>query len=114
MANPVVLHGTESHIVHSAIMDFDFEISIQLPMTVGPEPLPVVYSTDANYSFGAVANTSAMLMFGSEIPPILTVGIGYPVGGRLRLRLSAASVRFISDIGRTATRRICFFSALRR
>jgi len=80
MANPVVLHGTESHIVHSAIMDFDFEISIQLPMMVGPQPLPVVYSTDANISFGAVANMSALLMSGSEIPPILSVGIGYPVG----------------------------------
>jgi len=80
MANPVVLHGTESHIVHSAIMDFDFEISIQLPMIVGPEPLPVVYSPDANLSFGAVASMSAMLMGGSEIPPILTVGLGYPVG----------------------------------
>jgi hypothetical protein len=61
-------------------MDFDFEISIQLPMTVGPEPLPVVYSTDANLFFGAAASMSALLMGGSEIPPILTVGIGYPVG----------------------------------
>jgi hypothetical protein len=61
-------------------MDFDFEISIQGPPAAGPEPLPVVYSTDANLAFGAVANVSAMLMMGGEIPPVLSVGIGYPVG----------------------------------
>ncbi len=80
MANPVVLPGTESHLVHSALMDFDFEISIQGPLVAGPEPLPIVYATDANFLFGAVANMSAMLMAGGEIPPVLTVGIGYPVG----------------------------------
>jgi predicted alpha/beta superfamily hydrolase len=80
MANPVALQAAESHIVHSAIMDFDFEISIQRPLVPSPEPLPVVYSTDANYVFGAVANVSALLMMGGEIPPVLTVGIGYPVG----------------------------------
>ncbi len=80
MAGPVVLHGTESHIVHSAIMDLDFEICIQRPLQPWPEPLPVVYSTDANIAFGATANLSALLMMGGEIPPVLTVGIGYPVG----------------------------------
>jgi predicted alpha/beta superfamily hydrolase len=80
MTNPVVLHGTESHVVHSALMDCDFEICIQGPPMAWPEPLPVVYSTDANLVFGAVANISSMLMMGGEIPPVLTVGIGYPVG----------------------------------
>jgi len=80
MANPVVLPGTESHLVHSALMDFDFEICIQGPLIAGPEPMPVVYSTDANGFFGAAANISAWLMMGSEIPQALTVGIGYPVG----------------------------------
>ena len=44
MANPVVLHGTESHIVHSAIMDLDFEISIYRPPAGWSEPVPVVYT----------------------------------------------------------------------
>jgi predicted alpha/beta superfamily hydrolase len=61
-------------------MDFDFEISMQGPLVAGPEPLPVVYATDANGFFGAAANISAWLMMGSEIPQVLTVGIGYPVG----------------------------------
>jgi hypothetical protein len=61
-------------------MDFDLEISIQGPLVPGPEPLRVVYATDANLLFGAVANMSTMLMMGAEVPPVLTVGIGYPVG----------------------------------
>jgi hypothetical protein len=61
-------------------MGFDFEISIRGPLVAGPEPLPVVYATDANLFFGAVANVSVLLMAGGEIPPVLTVGIGYPVG----------------------------------
>jgi len=83
MASPVVLPRTESHLVHSALMDFDFEICIQGPLVAGPEPLPVVYATDANLFFGAVANASTLLMIGSEIPPVLTVGIGYPAGAGL-------------------------------
>jgi predicted alpha/beta superfamily hydrolase len=80
--NPAVLHGTESHIVHSAIMDFDFEISIHRPPVASSEPGPVVYAGDAslNFGFGHAANVSATLLMGGEIPPVLTVGIGYPVG----------------------------------
>jgi len=39
MASPAVLHGTESHIVHSTIMDFDFEISIHRPPVGWSEPV---------------------------------------------------------------------------
>jgi ferri-bacillibactin esterase len=80
MTDPVVIHGTQSHIVHSDIMDFDFEISVQGPPIEWPEPLPVVYATDANFGFGAIANMTWMMLMGGEIPPILTVGIGYPAG----------------------------------
>jgi predicted alpha/beta superfamily hydrolase len=61
-------------------MDFDFEICVQRPSMACPEPVPVVYLTDANLAFGAVANVSSVLMIGGEIPPVLTVGIGYPMG----------------------------------
>ncbi len=81
MAEPAVLHGTEVHVVHSDVMDFDFEITIQGPPIEWPDPLPVVYSTDANFGFGFAANVGTMLLLGGEIPPVLTVGIGYPVGG---------------------------------
>lgn len=79
MADPAVLHGTEVHRVHSDLMDFDFEITIQGPPIEWAEPLPVVYSTDANFGIGFAANAATMLLMGGEIPPVLTVGIGYPV-----------------------------------
>jgi len=83
MANPVVLQGTETHVVHSAIMDLDLEICIQTPTVVPSEPLPVIYQTDANLFFGTAANVIPFLAMGGEIPPVLTVGIGYPVGADL-------------------------------
>jgi predicted alpha/beta superfamily hydrolase len=83
MADPAILHGTETHLVHSDIMDFDFEISVQGPPIEWPEPLPVIYSTDANFLFGFSANAMLMLLIGGEIPPVLNIGIGYPVGADL-------------------------------
>jgi predicted alpha/beta superfamily hydrolase len=61
-------------------MDLDLEICIQAPPVARPEPAPVVYSTDANLLFGTVANIVPVLVMGGEIPPVLTVGIGYPAG----------------------------------
>jgi predicted alpha/beta superfamily hydrolase len=80
MTQPVVIPGTESHIVHSDLMDFDFQIYVQPPPVEIDVPLPVVYSTDANLGFGFAANMTTMLLMGGEIPPVLTIGIGYPVG----------------------------------
>ncbi len=81
MAGPQRLSLTQTHIVHSDLMDFDFEITTQGPPIDWPEPLPVVYQTDANFGIGFAADMATMLLMGGEIPPVLTVGIGYPVGG---------------------------------
>ena len=81
MNQPIVLPGTEVHTVHSDIMDFDFEISIQYPIADPGTPLPVVYATDANMGMGFTVDMTNMLILGGEIPPVLTVGIGYPVDG---------------------------------
>ena len=81
MAGPQQLPLTQTHIVHSDLMDFDFEITTQGPPIDWPEPLPVVYQTDANFGIGFAADMATMLLMGGEIPPVLTVGIGYPVGG---------------------------------
>ena len=81
MTEPVVLPGTETHIVHSDVMDFDFKIFIHKPMLDMGESLPVIYATDANFGFGFTVNMNDMLLLGAEIPPALTVGIGYSVEG---------------------------------
>jgi len=76
-------------------MNFDFEITVAGPPIEWPEPLPVVYSTDANFGIGFAVNAAIMLMMGGEIPPVLTVGIGYPVG---------------TDVAYVGTRRMYDFS----
>lgn len=79
MSQPVTMHRTERHIAHSEIMNFDFEISIHRPPANPGTPLPVIYTGDANFSMGFAANMNDTLLLGGEIPPRLTVGIGYPV-----------------------------------
>ena len=51
MSQPITLAGTEVHIVHSDVMDFDFEISIHRPLVDPGTPLPVVYFSDASSKF---------------------------------------------------------------
>ncbi|WP_419552813.1 hypothetical protein [Candidatus Poriferisodalis sp.] len=56
MAEPQQLPLTQTHIVHSDLMDFAFEITMQGPPIDWPEPLPVVYQTDANFGIGFAAD----------------------------------------------------------
>jgi hypothetical protein len=74
MTNPIPIHGTESHIVHSDIMDIDFEISVQGPPIEWPRPLPVVYATDAHYGFGAFANVHELKGAYREIDQQIRLG----------------------------------------
>ena len=76
MSHPAVLPGTETHVIHSQAVGVDFRIYIQRPMVEGP--LPVLYVTDANWFFGTAVSITNMLLKGGEIPPVITVGIGYP------------------------------------
>ena len=85
MAELSTLPGATTHIVHSDIVDFDFKIDVQGPPIDWPEPLPVVFATDANHTFGLAANANWMLLMGGEIPPTLTIGIGYDAGDDLEL-----------------------------
>ncbi len=78
MTQPVTLPLSEVHTLHSKHCDVDFQIYVQRPVFEGPNPLPVVISTDANYMFGAIADMSTMLLTGGETPPTLNIGIGYP------------------------------------
>ena len=82
MSQPIALSGTEVRIVHSDAMDFDFEISIRRPLVDPGTPLPVVYFTDADMTMGFVSNMTDLLLQGGEMPPGLSVGIGYPVDSR--------------------------------
>ncbi|MFC1475848.1 alpha/beta hydrolase [Candidatus Zixiibacteriota bacterium] len=78
----VTLFGSETRMLHSDIVNEDFEIYISYPL--GPPAsdtvYPVLYCLDANRSFGLVSNVVNILsMPYQEIPYMLVVGIGYPI-----------------------------------
>lgn len=41
------------------------------------QPRSILYTTDANMSFGQMVETTRMLAFAGVIPPVIVVGIGY-------------------------------------
>jgi hypothetical protein len=50
MTQPAVQQDTEIHVVHSDIMDFDFQIFIHRPLEEIVKPLPLVYVTTEKIS----------------------------------------------------------------
>ena len=79
MTTPASVHlpGTELHSLHSNSVDYDFEISVQLPPPKVEGPLPVIYVTDANMGFGMSTAIAGLLGSGAEIPPwVLRLELG--------------------------------------
>jgi hypothetical protein len=80
-----LLSRTETKILHSNIIDQDFEIYISFPVNYFQNDIsfyPVLYCTDGNRNFNMVSNIINVLSFpGNEIPKILVVGIGYKIKG---------------------------------
>jgi predicted alpha/beta superfamily hydrolase len=77
----VSLISTEKRILHSKIVNQDFEIYISLPYQYfsSDTTYPVLFSLDANVKFGLMSNVINNLgMLTREIPEIIVVGIAYP------------------------------------
>ena len=79
-ARAVQLPGSEVHELHSDAVGDEFEISVFAPPPGVKGPVPVVYCTDANNVVGAASNIVSLLQLGGEIPPVLLVCVGYPIG----------------------------------
>ncbi|MCJ7524032.1 MAG: alpha/beta hydrolase-fold protein [Candidatus Aminicenantes bacterium] len=80
----VTLFGTETRILHSNIVNEDFELYISFPSSYfkSDTVYPVLFCLDANRSFGLVCNlVNVLSMPHNEIPEILIVGIGYRING---------------------------------
>jgi predicted alpha/beta superfamily hydrolase len=80
----VNLFSTETRILHSDIVDEDFELYISLPYdySVSDTSYPVLFTLDANRSYGMVNNMVNILSFPyREISSMVVVGIGYPMQG---------------------------------
>jgi len=82
--------ATEVRVVHSAIAQQDYVVSVALPFHYGEDPekvWPVIYVLDANLYFGLVVDMvramNIRVDFCNELPNAFIVGIGYPVSGSL-------------------------------
>ncbi len=83
--NPeVTLFNTEKRILHSEIINDDFEIYISLPYRYAytDTTYPVLFNLDANISFGITDNVVHILStLNKEIPEMIVVGIAYTIKG---------------------------------
>ncbi|MDP6453800.1 MAG: alpha/beta hydrolase-fold protein [SAR202 cluster bacterium] len=80
-----VLPGTDFHLFTSAIADDEFEVLIA-PLRRADDQgkrYPVVYAPDANSTFAWIVHTAGTMMVGGELPEMIVVGIGHPIGSIL-------------------------------
>ena len=76
-----IIENTEVYQLKSDIVGDVFEITVMKPEDASDEPLPVIYLTDANNSLGTGCDVANLLMLGGELPQVILVAIGYPLGG---------------------------------
>ncbi|MCJ7553342.1 MAG: alpha/beta hydrolase-fold protein [Ignavibacteriaceae bacterium] len=80
----VTLFNTEKRILHSEIINDDFEIYISLPYRYiyTDTTYPVLFNLDANIGFGITDNVVHILStLNKEIPEMIVVGIAYTIKG---------------------------------
>lgn len=75
------LADTEVHRLHSSAVGDDFKIFIGHCGTPDGHPQGVLYLTDANGFFGSAVELIRSMQLALHLPPLLVVGIGYPLGG---------------------------------
>ena len=87
---PASIPATHARIVHSAMANDDYLISVALPFHYEERPdtvWPVIYVLDGNMHFNMVVDMvrfmNIRVEFCNELPDALIVGIGYPVTGTL-------------------------------
>ena len=81
MAEPhPVLAGTETHRLQSNAVGREFVIFVGHCGPAGAVPEAVLYLTDANGMFGLTVDTVRLMQLMDLVPPMLVVGVGYPLG----------------------------------
>jgi hypothetical protein len=106
---PTVIRRAESFLLKAQHIDQTFQIDIFAPPGKSDAPLPVVYVTDASFSFGAVTQMVGLLQLGMELPQMVVVGIGYPgssspmdiMGLRFREMCPTPAVEFLENLRKT-------------
>ena len=87
---PVSIPATHARVVHSAMANDDYLISVALPFHYEERPdlvWPVIFVLDGNMHFNMVVDMvrfmNIRVEFCNELPDALIVGVGYPVTGTL-------------------------------
>ncbi|MFZ1977092.1 MAG: alpha/beta hydrolase-fold protein, partial [Bacteroidota bacterium] len=83
MAFPQVsIPKTKVRYIQSTIVGDEFKIYIALPANYRStnKTYPVLYFTDANWTFALVTQIARFMQLGKELPQIIFVGIGYRIG----------------------------------
>ena len=77
------LGGTQTFPLASSTTGREYQVSVAVPLGYDESQAdyPVLYGVDANGQFGILVETARILRIGEQAPPIIIVGIGYPVGG---------------------------------
>jgi hypothetical protein len=81
-APPAYLAGTISSLLESTTTGRTYQISVAVPRGYETSGLtyPVLYAVDANGEFGTVVESARLMSFDEDVPELIVVGIGYPVG----------------------------------
>jgi predicted alpha/beta superfamily hydrolase len=80
---PFVLPDTEVHQLHAADLNRDYEIFVSLPKSysAGHQNYPVVFVTDAPYTFPLAASIGAFMTRHSKaLPEFILIGLSYAKG----------------------------------
>jgi predicted alpha/beta superfamily hydrolase len=82
LAPAPALADSESRVVTSAVTGRDYQVTVALPRgyTDSDVRYPVLYAVDANGQFGTVVEAARLLRFEADVPELIIVGVGYPVG----------------------------------
>ena len=79
---PFEVVGSETFHIVANSNNKTYEIQIGMPDNYSPEmcsSMATVYVTDGNWIFASAVSSAKYLRLSNSAPPILTVGIGYPV-----------------------------------
>jgi uncharacterized protein len=78
-SGPVILSGSVSHTLKSAMIDETLRIEVSTPVEYGEcgASYPVVYLIDSHWYFPIVSQATRLIGMDGEMPSIIVVGIGY-------------------------------------
>ncbi len=77
---PAAIPDSHAHVIHSALVDDDYQLSVWLPPSYGSSTAvyPAIYALDGSMTFGIAAQGAMISHFGGLLPEVLVIAIGRP------------------------------------